>query len=99
MIQELDLKKRHQQLESALARLQEQLAGKSTKKDRRTGNNLDRDDLARNFAIREQRLAVDLVLLEKSQETRKEGNAGDVVAHSVRVAERRPFHTLFDEIF
>lgn len=58
MIQDSDLHELRQKLEAELARLQGHMAGDTAKKGRRDGANLDRDDLAHNFASQERHHAL-----------------------------------------
>ena len=58
MIQDLDIQEIRQQLESEVVRVQGQIVARSTKTGQRSRTNLDRGDLAQNFAIRERRLAI-----------------------------------------
>lgn len=58
MIQAEKMQKIRQKLEEELTQLLGQIEEDQDNPDRRRGRNLDRDDLARNFASREQHLAL-----------------------------------------
>lgn len=58
MIQAEELQKIRQRLEQKLAQLLGHIGTDQKNQNSRTGQNLDRDDLARNFASREQRFAL-----------------------------------------
>jgi RNA polymerase-binding protein DksA len=82
MIQDLDLQELRRRLEEKLARLQGHMEEHLEKEGRRRGANLDRDDLARNFASRERHLALrdaeqaQMAQIEKALERMASGNYG-----------------------
>ncbi len=68
MIRDLNLEKIRQQLESELARLNGNGHAKVAGNHQRSGANLDRDDLAHNYSVRERQRALnDVEQLKKKQ--------------------------------
>ncbi len=82
MVEDLDVQELHKKLKLELARLQGHAESVETGTGQRAGTNLDRDDLARNFASQERQLALrdvertKIVQIEKTLERIANGTYG-----------------------
>jgi RNA polymerase-binding protein DksA len=95
MIKDLDLQEIRRKLEAELARLQEHMDGGSTDDEQRAGKNLDRDDLAHNFALREREHALrdfetsQLVQIKAALERITSGDYGSCASCGEAIASER----------
>lgn len=104
MIQVKDFEKIRQKLEADLATIMEHMDERQEKQVGRSGANPDRDDLARNFAMRERQLALHdaekarLVQIEKALERLVSGTYGTCASCGEAISAERleiiPYATL-----
>jgi DnaK suppressor protein len=104
MIQIENLEKIQQKLEEDLARIMEHMAVREEMQDGPLGVNLDRDDLARNFAKRERQRALhdaektQLTQIEKALERLMNGSYGTCASCGEAISPERleiiPYATL-----
>ena len=104
MIHDTDLQEIRQKLEAELVRLQGYIKNSNEGKGQRAGTNLDRDDLAHNFASRERRLALrdvenaQVAQIEDALERIEDGTYGMCAGCGEAIAPKRleiiPYATL-----